>query len=90
MKGTMQGTSFIESDRGEYRKPRGDDASTRRSRDGALATNNNEKRFKYKAHTLVNEIEIIKKISVTFANMHDSQIDLSLPVITSNLNAKGS
>ena len=38
-KGTMQGASFIDSDRGEYGKPRGEDAKTRRSRDGASATN---------------------------------------------------
>ncbi len=29
-KGTMQDASFIESDRGEYGKPRGEDAKTRR------------------------------------------------------------
>ena len=53
-KGTMQDASFIEEDEGEYGKPRGDDANTRRSRDGASATKNNEKHFGYKAHTLVN------------------------------------
>ena len=38
-KGTMQDASFIEEDEGEYGKSRGDDANTRRSRDGASATN---------------------------------------------------
>ena len=46
--------------------------------DGASATKSNEKHFGYKAHTRVNEIKIIEKLSVTFANLHDSQIDLSL------------
>ena len=80
-KGTMQDASFIEDDEGEYGKYRGDDANIRRSRDGASATKNNEKHFGYKAHTLVNEIKIIKKLSVITANVHDSQIDLSLPGI---------
>ena len=77
----MQDASFIEADKGEYGKPRGDDAKTRRSKDGSSATKNNEKHFGYKAYTLVNEIKIIEKLSVTPANVHDSQIDLSLPGI---------
>ena len=80
-KGTMQDGSVIESDRGEYGKPRGEDANTRRSRDGTSATKNHEKHFGYKAHTLVNEIKIIEKLSVTPANVHDSKIDLSIPGI---------
>ena len=80
-KGNMQDASFIEADKGEYGKPRGDDAKTRRSKDGSSATKNNEKHFGYKAHTLVNEIKIIEKLSVTPANVHDSMIDLSIPGI---------
>ena len=70
--------SFIESDRGEYRNPRGDDANTRRSKDGSSATKNHIHHFGYKVHTLVNEIKIIEKLSVTPANAHDLQIDLSI------------
>ena len=44
-KGTMQDASFIEADKGEYGKPGGDDAKTRRSRDGSSATKNNKKHF---------------------------------------------
>ena len=80
-KGTMQDASFIEADRGEYGKPRGEDAKTRRSRDGASATKNHEHHFGYKAHTLVNEIKIVEKLAVTPANIHDSKIDLSIPGI---------
>jgi IS5 family transposase len=79
--GNMQDASFIESDRGEYGKPRGDDAKTRRSKDGASATKNGENHFGYKAHTLVNEIKIIEKLTVTPANVHDSKIYLSIPGI---------
>ena len=81
MKGTMQDASFIEADRGEYGKPRGEGANTRISKDGTSATKNHEHHFGYKAHTLVNEIKIIEKLSVTPANVHDSQIDLSIPGI---------
>ena len=77
----MQDASFIESDRGEYSKPRGDDANTRRSRDGTSATKNHENHFGYKARTLVNEMKIIEKLAVTPANVHDSRIDLSIPGI---------
>ena len=80
-KGTMQDASFIESDRGEYGKPRGEDAKTRRSKDGASATKNHEHHFGYKTHTLVDEIKIMEKLSVTPANVHDSRIDLSIPGI---------
>jgi len=80
-KGTMQDTSFIESDRGEYGQPRGDHAKTRKSKDDASATKNHEHHFRYKAHTLVNEIKIIEKLSLTPANVHDSKIDLSIPGI---------
>jgi len=80
-KGTMQDASFIESDIGEYGKQSGEDAKTRRSRDGTSATKNGEKHFGYRAHTLVNEMKIIEKLSVTPANVHDSKIDLSIPRI---------
>ena len=80
-KGTMQDASFIEADRGEYGKPRGDDAETRRSRDGASATKNHEKHFGYKAHTIVKGMKIIEKLSLTPANAHDPEIDVSIPGI---------
>ena len=80
-RGTMQDAFFIETDRGEYGKPGGDDAKTRRSKDGASATKNHEHHFCCKAHTFVNEMKIIEKLAVTPANVHDSQIDLSIPGI---------
>ena len=78
-KGTMQDAPFIKSDHGENGKPRSDDANTRISKDGTSSTKNHEKHFWYKTHTLVNEIRIIEKLSVTPANVHYSQIDLSIP-----------
>lgn len=76
----MQDASFIE-DPGEYSKPRGDNAVTRRSKDGTFATKNKEKHFGYKVHTLADSYKIIEKLAVTTASTHDSQIDLSLPGI---------
>ena len=66
---------------GEYGKPRGNDAKTRRSEDGASATKNHEHHFCCKAHTFVNEMKIIEKLAVTPANVHGSQIDLIIPII---------
>ena len=80
-KGDMQDASFIESDKGGFGKPGGDDAKIRRSKDGASATKNHEHHFGYEAHILVNAIKIIEKLSVTPANAHDSRIDPSIPGI---------
>jgi len=80
-KGTMQDAFFIEADKGEYGKSRGNDANTRRSKDGTSAVKNHEKHFGYKVHTLFNEIKIIEKLSLTPANVYDSQMDLSIPEI---------
>jgi IS5 family transposase len=66
----------MEADMGEYGKPRGNDAKTRRSEDGASATKNHEHHFCCKAHTFVNEMKIIEKLAVTSANVHGSQIAL--------------
>jgi len=79
--GTMQDATFIESDRGKYGKPRGNDAKTRRSRDGTSATKNHKHHSGYRAHTLVNEIKFIERLAVTPAGVHDSRIDLSIPGI---------
>jgi IS5 family transposase len=80
-KGTIQGASFIESYRNEHGDPRDKDANTRRSKDGAFATKNHSHHYVYKKHKLINEIEIIEKLSVTPANVHDPMIDLSIPGI---------
>jgi IS5 family transposase len=40
-----------------------------------------EKHFGHNVHTLVNEINIIVKVAATPANIHDSQIDLTIPRI---------
>ena len=48
--GTVQDATFIEADPGSSKKPRGEDAKTRRSRDGTWAKKGNETHFEYKLH----------------------------------------
>ena len=62
--GTVLDATFIEADPGSSKKPRGDDAKTRRSRDGTWAKKGNETHFGYKLHqktdldyNLIREIE---------------------------------
>jgi IS5 family transposase len=66
---------------GEYGNPRGDEANTRRSLDSSSATKNNEHHYGYKAHTIVNEIKIIEKLSMKPTTVHGSHIDLIIPGI---------
>jgi IS5 family transposase len=52
-RGTIQDATFIEADQGSLKKPRGDAAKTRRSRDGTIAKKGNEYHFGYKLHQKV-------------------------------------
>jgi IS5 family transposase len=56
------------------KKPRGDDAKTRRSRDGSWAKKGNESYFGYKLHQ---KSDLIREIEISTAKLHDSQVDLS-------------
>jgi len=49
-RGTMQDATFIEADHGSSNKPRGDEAKTRRSKDGTWAKKGDEIHFGYKFH----------------------------------------
>jgi IS5 family transposase len=76
--GTIQDATFIESDPGQSKKPRGKDAKTRRSRDGTIAKKGNEFHFGYKLHHKTDiDYSLIRKIETTIASLHDSQVDLS-------------
>jgi transposase, IS5 family len=76
--GTMQDATFIEADPGSPKKPRGDGAKTRRSRDGTWAKKGNESHFGYKLHQKTDiGYCLIREIETTTASLHDSQIDLS-------------
>lgn len=76
--GTVQDATFIEADPGNSKKPRGDDAKTRRSRDGTWAKKGNEIHFGYKLHQKTDlDYNLIRDVETSTASLHDSQIDLS-------------
>jgi len=77
--GTIQDATFITTDPGRSgNKPRGDEARTRRSRDGTWAKKGEEINFGYKLHSNVDvEFGLIRKVMTTTASVHDSQVDLS-------------
>jgi len=81
-KGVVQDASFITSDPGHASadKPRGDDAKTRRSRDGTWAKKGGKSYFGYKLHMKMDlDHGLIRDLETTAANVHDSRVDLSMP-----------
>jgi IS5 family transposase len=79
-RGTIQDASIITSDPGHAasRTPRGDDAKTRRSRDGTWTKKGTKSEFGYKVHTIIDkEFQFVRRFDTTTASVHDSQIDLS-------------
>ena len=77
-RGTIQDATFIEADPGSSKKPRGDEAKTRRSRDGTWAKKGDETHFGYKLHQKTDiDYGLMREIETTTASLHDSQIDLS-------------
>jgi IS5 family transposase len=77
--GSIQDATFVAADPGRTgNKPRGDEARTRRSKDGTWAKKGDEIHFGYKLHNKVDvEYGLIRTIETTTASVHDSQIDLS-------------
>ncbi|WP_067092574.1 IS5 family transposase [Methanobrevibacter curvatus] len=78
-KGAIQDATFITTDPGHQKadEPRGEQAKTRRSKDGAWTKKGEKSFFGFKLHTKVDmEHQFIRKIETTAANVHDSQIDL--------------
>nr|WP_319540446.1 IS5 family transposase [uncultured Methanospirillum sp.] len=81
-RGMIQDATFILSDPGHAKsdKPRGDEAKTRRSKDGTWVKKGQKSHFGYKLHTIVDkETQLIRRFATTTASLHDSQIDLSEP-----------
>ncbi len=78
-RGTIRDATFIEADPGSSKKPRGEEAKTRRSRDGTWAKKGDETHFGYKLHQK-NDIDygLMREILTTTASLHDSQVDLSV------------
>lgn len=81
-KGVIQDATFITSDPGHAKadKPRGDEAKTRRSKDGTWTKKNSKSYFGYKFHSKSDvDYDLIRNIETTTASVHDSQVDLSEP-----------
>lgn len=75
--GCAQDATFIEADPGSSKKPRGEGANTRRSRDGTGAKKGNEFHFGYKLHQKTDlDYNLIRDIETSTASLHDSRIDL--------------
>lgn len=80
-KGVAQDASFITADPGQSSsKPRGEEAATRRSRDGDWAKRRQGSVFGYKVHVKTDlDLGLIRAVEATTASVHDSRVDLSLP-----------
>lgn len=81
-KGVVQDATFITADPGHAPadKPRGEEAKTRRSRDGTWAKKGGKSYFGYKLHSKEDTgLGLIRDLEVSSASLHDSRIDLSRP-----------
>ena len=78
--GCIQDATLITSDPGRSgNKKRGDEAKTRRSKDGTWTKKGEEIYFGYKLHNKVDvRYGLIRAIETTTASVHDSQVDLSV------------
>ena len=79
-RGMIQDATFIHADPGHANVdiPRGDEAKTRRSRDGTWTKKGNKSYFGYKLHTIEDvDHQLIRRIETTTASLHDDQVDLS-------------
>jgi IS5 family transposase len=79
-KGVAQDASFITGDPGQSGKPRGEEARTRRCRDGDWAKRRKGSSFGYKLHVKADTGQgLIRDLETTPASVHDSRVDLSRP-----------
>ena len=81
-KGVVQDASFITSDPGHAKadKPRGEEALTRRSRDGTWVKKGGKSSYGYKLHAKPDvDHGLIRDLETTTASVHDSRVDLSRP-----------
>ncbi|WFN35473.1 IS5 family transposase [Methanogenium sp. S4BF] len=79
-KGMIQDATFIHSDPGHASSdtPRGEEAKTRRSKDGTWTKKGGTSHFGFKLHAIIDrEYDLIRRVCTTTASVHDSQIDLS-------------
>ncbi|WP_319579942.1 IS5 family transposase [uncultured Methanospirillum sp.] len=80
IRGVLQDATFIKADPGHAKvdKQRGEEAQTRRSKEGSWSKKGNCSYFGFKMHTLVDkENQFIRSVATSTASLHDSQVDLS-------------
>jgi len=78
--GMVQDATFITADPGHAKADtsRGEEAKTRRSKDGTWAKKDAKSYFGYKLHTKLDvDHGLIRELETTTASLHDSQVDLS-------------
>ena len=76
--GMIQDATFIHSDPGHAKadKPRGDEAKTRRSRDGTWTKKGGKSHFGYKLPNIIDrDYELIRRFKTTTASVHDSYVN---------------
>jgi len=76
----IQDATFIQSDPGHAKadKSRGDEAKTRRGRDGSWTKKGDKSHFGYKLHNIIDRnYKLIRRFKTTTASVHDSQVDLT-------------
>jgi IS5 family transposase len=81
-KGVIQDASIIPAESGKSKgeRSRGEEAKTRRSKDGTWTKKGKKSYFGYKVHTKMDyEHSLIRDVKTTTASVHDSQVDLSQP-----------
>lgn len=81
-KGVIQDATFITCDAGHAKadKPRGNEAKTRRSRDGTWTKKYSKSYFGYKLHSKSDiDYGLVRDIEITTASVHDNKIDLTKP-----------
>jgi len=80
-KGVVQDATFITADPGQSAgRPRGDEARTRRSRDGSWAKKGARSSFGYKLHAKTDiDHGLVRDLETTTASVHDSRVDLTRP-----------
>lgn len=79
-RGVIQDASFITTDPGHAPAdtPSGDQAKTRRSRDGRWGKKGVKSEFGFKLHSLIDtDHQLICRFDTTSAATHDNQVDLS-------------
>ena len=79
-KGVIQDATFVTADPGHALAdtPRGDEAKTRRNKEGTWTKKGTKSYFGFKLHTKEDcDFGLIRSLQTTTASVHDSQIDLS-------------